>query len=209
MSHVAGSKILPTLMLGGSVHLLRGFDPDAVLATIARERINVTLLVPTMIYLLLDHPTLSRTDISSLELLLYGASPMSPARLLEGLERIGPVFSQLYGQTECYPISVLRKADHDRQLPYAPGGRTRGRSCFPPAASRSRAAMSRSWTSPTRRSRPVSPGRFACPRRMRSANTGRGRRRPKHCSGMAGFTRAISHAPMSKDTSTSLIARRI
>jgi fatty-acyl-CoA synthase len=70
-----------------------------------------------MIYLLLDHPTLSRTDTSSLELLLYGASPMSPARLLEGLERIGPVFSQLYGQTECYPISVLRKADHDRQRP--------------------------------------------------------------------------------------------
>jgi fatty-acyl-CoA synthase len=117
MSHVAGTKILPSLMLGGTVHLLRGFDPDAVLGTIARERINVTLLVPTMIYLLLDHPTLSRTDTSSLELLLYGASPMSPARLLEGLERIGPVFSQLYGQTECYPISVLRKADHDRQRP--------------------------------------------------------------------------------------------
>jgi fatty-acyl-CoA synthase len=117
MSHVAGTKILPSLMLGGTVHLLRGFDPDAVLATIARERINVTLLVPTMIYLLLDHPALSRTDTSSLELLLYGASPMSPARLLEGLERIGPVFSQLYGQTECYPISVLRKADHDRQRP--------------------------------------------------------------------------------------------
>jgi fatty-acyl-CoA synthase len=117
MSHVAGTKILPSLMLGGTVHLLRGFDPDAVLTTIARERINVTLLVPTMIYLLLDHPTLSRTDTSSLELLLYGASPMSPARLLEGLERIGPVFSQLYGQTECYPISVLRRADHDRQRP--------------------------------------------------------------------------------------------
>jgi fatty-acyl-CoA synthase len=46
-------------------------------------------------------------------LLLYGASPMSATRLLEGLERIGPVFSQLYGQTECYPISVLRRAEHD------------------------------------------------------------------------------------------------
>ena len=38
---------------------------------------------------------------------------MSPSRLVEGIERIGPVFSQLYGQTECYPVSVLRKADHD------------------------------------------------------------------------------------------------
>jgi acyl-CoA synthetase (AMP-forming)/AMP-acid ligase II len=45
MSHVAGTKILPSLMLGGTVHLLRGFDPDAVLTTIARERNNVTVLV--------------------------------------------------------------------------------------------------------------------------------------------------------------------
>jgi fatty-acyl-CoA synthase len=117
MSHVAGSKILPTLMLGGTVHLLKRFEPEAVLATIARERINFTLLVPTMVYVLLDHPMLARSDVSSLELLLYGASPMSPTRLLEALERIGPVFSQLYGQTECYPISVLRKGDHDRAHP--------------------------------------------------------------------------------------------
>ena len=117
ISHVAGTKVLPTLMRGGTVHLVRGFDPEAVLAAIARERINFTLLVPTMIYVLLDHPSLSKTDLSSLELLLYGASPISPSRLFEGVERIGPVFSQLYGQTECYPIAVLRKADHDRNAP--------------------------------------------------------------------------------------------
>jgi fatty-acyl-CoA synthase len=113
ISHVAGTKVLPTLMRGGTVHMLKGFDPEAVLATIARERIDFTLFVPTMIYVLLDHPALGRTDLSSLELVLYGASAMSPSRLVEGIERIGPVFSQLYGQTECYPVSVLRKADHD------------------------------------------------------------------------------------------------
>src|SRR5262245_1656119 len=117
ISHVAGTKVLPTLMRGGTVHMLKGFDPEAVLSTIQRERINFTLLVPTMIYVLLDHPSLAKTDLSSLELLLYGASPMSPSRLVEGIERIGPVFSQLYGQTECYPVSVLRKADHDPKTP--------------------------------------------------------------------------------------------
>ncbi len=117
ISHVAGTKILPVLMRGGTVHLHKGFDPEAILATIARERINFTLFVPTMIYVLLDHPKLDRADLSSLELLLYGASPMSPSRLLDGLERIGPVFSQLYGQTECYPVSVLRRADHDPRRP--------------------------------------------------------------------------------------------
>lgn len=117
ISHVAGTKVLPTLMRGGTVHMLKGFDPEAVFKTIEREKINFTLFVPTMIYVLLDHPALSKTDLSSLELLLYGASAMSPSRLVEGIERIGPVFSQLYGQTECYPVSVLRKADHDPRTP--------------------------------------------------------------------------------------------
>ena len=117
ISHVAGTKVLPALMRGGTIHMLKGFDPEAVLQTIAREKINFTLFVPTMIYVLLDHPALAKTDLSSLDLVLYGASPMSPTRLVEGIERIGPVFSQLYGQTECYPVSVLRKADHDPKQP--------------------------------------------------------------------------------------------
>jgi len=117
ISHVAGTKVLPTFALGGTVHLHAGFAPDRVLETIASERINMTLLVPTMIYALLDQPALDTTDLSSLELLLYGASAMSPTRLVEGMDRIGPVFSQLYGQTECYPISVLRRADHDPATP--------------------------------------------------------------------------------------------
>jgi fatty-acyl-CoA synthase len=117
ISHVTGTKTLPVLMKGGTVHMMKGFDPDAVLATIAREKINFALFVPTMIYVLLDHPGLAKADLSSLEYLLYGASPMLPSRLVEGIERIGPVFAQLYGQTECYPVSVLRKSDHDAKRP--------------------------------------------------------------------------------------------
>jgi len=117
ITHVSGTKVLPSFLRGGEVHLMKGFDPEKFLATIEREKINLTLMVPTMIYVMLDHPRLDRTDLASLELLLYGASPMSPTRLVEGLERIGPVFSQLYGQTECYPASVLRREDHDARRP--------------------------------------------------------------------------------------------
>ncbi len=117
ISHVAGTKVLPVLMRGGTVHMLKGFDPEAVFSTIEREKINFALFVPTMIYVLLDHPGLDKADLSSLEYLLYGASPMAPSRLVEGIERIGPVFAQLYGQTECYPVSVLSKADHDPKRP--------------------------------------------------------------------------------------------
>ncbi len=118
ISHVTGTNVLPVLHKGGTVHLLERFDPERLLATIARERINFALMVPTMVYVLLDHPGLGQHDLSSLELVLYGASPMSPARLGEALERIGPVFSQLYGQSECYPIAALPKADHDAARPH-------------------------------------------------------------------------------------------
>ena len=117
ISHVAGTKVLPTLCRGGTVHLVSGFVPQQIVDIIARERINMTLLVPTMIYALLDSPALNDADLSSLELVLYGASSMSPSRLIEGIQRIGPVFAQLYGQTEGYPLTYLSKADHDPARP--------------------------------------------------------------------------------------------
>ncbi|MBT7756261.1 MAG: AMP-binding protein, partial [Rhodospirillaceae bacterium] len=117
ISHVGGTKIPPTLLRGGRVHMQHGFDPDAVLDAMGAERISAVLMVPTMVNILLDHPKLDDADLSSLELLMYGAAPMSPTRLLEGLERIGPVFCQLYGQTEGYPLTVLRRADHNKDDP--------------------------------------------------------------------------------------------
>jgi fatty-acyl-CoA synthase len=119
ITHAAGMMIVPTLLRGGTVFLHPGFDPERYLRTIASERINLCFGVPTMIYVLLDHPALPRTDISSLETFLYAAAPMSPARLGEGLERIGPVFTQYYGQTESGGTgTVLAKQDHD---PASPG----------------------------------------------------------------------------------------
>ena len=117
ISHVAGSKVLPTLLRGGTIHLVTGFSAEKTLAAIERERLNYTILVPAMIYALLDSPALERTDLSSLALILYGASPISPSRLGEGLARLGPVFSQMFGQTECYPVSLLRTSDHDLARP--------------------------------------------------------------------------------------------
>lgn len=117
ISHVSGTNLVPCFLRGGSAHLLPAFDPEELLTTIERARINFTLTVPTMVYRLLDDPALARHDTSSLELLLYGASPMAPSRLAEALERIGPVFSQLYGQSECYPIAALPRADHDPARP--------------------------------------------------------------------------------------------
>ncbi len=118
ISHAAGMLVLPTLLAGGTVTLQTGWDPHQWADTVARDRATVSLLVPTMIYSLLDSGALERADVSSLETIMYGASPMAPARLREGLDRLGPVFAQLYGQTECAGIiSSLWRHHHDLNRP--------------------------------------------------------------------------------------------
>ncbi len=117
ISHVTGTLLLPTLMRGGRVSLVDRFDPETVLARIEREKISLALAVPTMIYDLLDCPAMDRADTGSLKRLLYGGAAMSPHRLAEALEKIGPVFTQLYGQAECHPMATLDSADHDPVRP--------------------------------------------------------------------------------------------
>jgi fatty-acyl-CoA synthase len=114
ISHATGAMILAVLMRSGTFVLARGFDPRRFFELVERHRITCTFLVPTMIYVLLDHPGLAEADLSSLKTVIYGASPMSPGRLVEAMRRFGPVFMQLYGQSEAPNcISVLRRDDHD------------------------------------------------------------------------------------------------
>lgn len=114
LSHAGGTMVLPTLLKNGTMLVHPGFEPAAVLQAIQDYKINCVMLVPTMIYALLDHPRLDEFDLSSLETVFYGASSMSPVRLKEAIERIGPVFSQFYGQAEApMTVTVLRKAEHD------------------------------------------------------------------------------------------------
>ena len=100
MTHAAGCLLLPVLLRQGRCVILDHFDPDLLLGTIERERATMTLLVPTMIYILLDHPRRDAFDLGSLRNVFYGASAIAPERLKQALERFGPVFTQFFGQTE-------------------------------------------------------------------------------------------------------------
>jgi fatty-acyl-CoA synthase len=114
LSHAGAALFLPTLLKNGTMLVLPRFEPAAVMQAIQEHRINCMMLVPTMIYALLDHPRFGEFDLSSLETVFYGASAISPTRLKEAIERIGPVFFQFYGQAEApMSVTVLRKAEHD------------------------------------------------------------------------------------------------
>ncbi|MFM9378698.1 fatty-acid--CoA ligase FadD8 [Gordonia sp. VNK21] len=114
LSHAGAAFFVPTLIKGGTMVVLDKFDPAKVLETIERERITATMLVPSMLYALLDHPDAKTRDLSSLETVYYGASPINPVRLAEAIERFGPIFAQYYGQSEApMVISYLRRDEHD------------------------------------------------------------------------------------------------
>jgi fatty-acyl-CoA synthase len=118
LSHSGRPTFLPTWIRGGEFVVTDGFDPGRFADTIERHRITTTMLVPTMIYRLLDE-NLTRYDLSSLHRLYSGASSMSPTRLREGIERLGSVFFQFYGQAECpMTVAVLTPEEH---LPDDPG----------------------------------------------------------------------------------------
>ena len=91
LTHAAGVLCFPVMTLGGEIVIMPKPDLADFLALIARYRITHTFLPPTLIYMLLDHPGLAGTDLSSLQCLWYGAAPMSASRLEEALTRIGPV----------------------------------------------------------------------------------------------------------------------
>lgn len=113
LSHAGAAFFLPTLLRGGALVVLEQFTPAGVLEAIEKYKITATMLVPTMIYMLLDHPDIDTRDLSSLQTLFYGASAMSPARLREGMAKLGPVFFQFYGQSECgMTIAVMRREEH-------------------------------------------------------------------------------------------------
>lgn len=113
LSHAGAAFFVPVVLKGGTLFVSSRFDPAEVLATIEEKRINSLMLVPTMLYALMDHPDSRTRDLSSLETVYYGASAINPVRLKEAIERFGPVFAQYYGQSEApMVISYFAKRDH-------------------------------------------------------------------------------------------------
>ncbi len=113
LTHAAGVLCFPVLASGGSIVIMRTPDVGGFLGAVAEHRVTHTFLPPTLIYMVLDHPDLASTDLSSLQCFWYGAAPMSSRRLEEALERIGPVMAQLFGQTEApMMISTMSPRDH-------------------------------------------------------------------------------------------------
>ncbi len=118
LSHAAAAFFVPVLQKGGAFYVMQGFTPDSFFDMVEQHKITCTMLVPVMLYFLMDSPRAANADMSSMETLFYGASAMSPARLKEGIEKWGQIFYQFFGQSEApMVLSNLRRADHDLNKP--------------------------------------------------------------------------------------------
>jgi long-chain acyl-CoA synthetase len=96
--------------------VLPGFEPEKVMAAMERYRIGMTVMVPTMINMVLQHPAFDPARLGSLRRLVYGAAPM-PTALIEKLLALFPELDliQGYGMTEAATIlTLLTGSDHRR-----------------------------------------------------------------------------------------------
>jgi acyl-CoA synthetase (AMP-forming)/AMP-acid ligase II len=116
MFHLADlASLVAQSMVGGTHVVVPMFEPTAVLAAIQEHDITNALLVPTMIQMLVDHPAVADHDLSSVQVVLYGASPITAA-VLERAAKAFPQadFVQAYGMTELAPVATLLTPDGHR-----------------------------------------------------------------------------------------------
>ena len=116
--HIGGGGwALASMYQGGTVVLHREVDPAAIVRDIPKYKITHAFIVPAVIQLMQMVPGASDADYSSLELVLYGASPISEPVLVGAMATFGEVFMQAYGLTETTgQVVSMAPGDHD------PGG---------------------------------------------------------------------------------------
>jgi long-chain acyl-CoA synthetase len=104
---------------GASQVTIPKFNPQIFCETVGRERVSHTVLVPTMINLLTQFPDTRKYNLSSLEVLAYGGSPMAP-ELIQSTKQLLPRVKlvQVYGLSETGFLTGLQDQEHtqDRLL---------------------------------------------------------------------------------------------
>jgi acyl-CoA synthetase (AMP-forming)/AMP-acid ligase II len=113
--HIAGVQAVMAAVYGGRTLVIqRQFEPKQWMELVERERANRAMLVPTMLKALMDHPDFHNHDLSSLEVITYGAAPMPLEVIKRAIDEFpGVHFINAFGQTEtAATITALPPEDH-------------------------------------------------------------------------------------------------
>jgi len=108
MFHLADAwAIFAITAVGGRHVYLPRFEPESALDLLVRERVTITNLIPTMLNLMVRHPSAAGRDYASLRAILSGGAPIAPTLVHEILELFGCQYIQTYGMTETSPYLTL------------------------------------------------------------------------------------------------------
>ena len=111
---------LPTILVGGTLVLMRSFDARDFLALVEQERITHTFLVPTQFIRIMEHAEFSRFDTASVQVLLSAAAPLRKDTKNEILRKFpNSKLAELYGITE--GISTVLRPDEQFTKPGSVG----------------------------------------------------------------------------------------
>lgn len=125
ITHGTSTYILPILAQGGCHVVLQGAGAEAVRAAFAERGGTVCFMPPTLVYMLMALPGVSRADFPNLRRLIYGGAPMPPEKIRQVRDFFGPVLGTTYGQTEAPQIlTVMRPEDFEDADNWAAVGRT-------------------------------------------------------------------------------------
>ena len=105
------TPVITSVFVGGSITLMKAFDPAASWDLIRDERINTTLMVPVMLQFMLLTYDADSHDHSTLRNVISGAAPV-PVSLIETYTDMGIEIHQVYGLTEtCGPACIISSED--------------------------------------------------------------------------------------------------
>ncbi|MEM9852187.1 MAG: AMP-binding protein, partial [Pseudomonadota bacterium] len=109
--HVGGINIqmMPSFFVGATVTLAAGFDPGAVIDTLAQGGITTTVCVPTMMRALMAHPAWEGATFPTMRMLNTGSTDV-PVDILQAVNDRGIPMVQVYGATETGPIATYQRA---------------------------------------------------------------------------------------------------
>ena len=120
MFHMSdATSIYGLTMVQGTHVFIPKFDPESTLQLIESEKITNVTLVPTMINRLVNFSQVQDYDLSTLNRIWYGASPMPLEVMKKAIEIIpGCRFAQSYGMTELSPLAtILEEKFHQLENP--------------------------------------------------------------------------------------------
>lgn len=112
MFHAADMlQFIGALLVEATHVVIPAFEPVAAMTAIQNEGVTDTLIVPTMIQMLADHPRRGEFRLDSLQRLYYGASVISEAVLVRATRALPQTkFVQVYGMTELSPMVTILPA---------------------------------------------------------------------------------------------------